>query len=89
MTIRAVPGTKNASVVIHLVDWSVDAEAFSVSLRHRLFGHHDRKTMPIVLHVPGSSPVVVTPMAVDGEWTTFRLPRLRPYGVVVVTPGES
>jgi len=89
MAIRAVPKMKDAPVVIHLVDWSEDPESCSVSLRHRLFGQQQSKTMSIVFHAPGNSPVSVTEMNTDEEWTTFRIPRLTPYGIIVVSSGKS
>lgn len=79
---RAVPGDLRAPVVVHLVDWRDDARPFELTLAPRRFFRQG--ALEVELLRPGAPPVRLEPRTA-GERTALAIPRLDPWGMVVVT----
>ena len=99
---RARPGQTNAPVVIHLVEWATNAQAFTLSLHTENFT--DRQHLRARLRVPATYEPALhqkaqesgdfSPLATEtspptrqaGDYTVVQLPALRPWGILVVEP---
>ena len=100
--IRAIPGDTEAPVVIHLVDWSETPEPFTLALRpSRLFGD---RPLRLRLFTPAPFDGDVHKQAedthaydnlakctqlADGYVASVRVPRLSPWGILVVEPATG
>jgi len=80
---RAVPGKADAPVAIHLVDWRADPQPITLTLVTRRFTQHG--PLGGQLLQPGK-PAVRLESHADGTQTTFEIPRLSPWALLVVSP---
>ena len=80
---RAVPGKADAPVAIHLVDWRADPQPITLTLVTRRFTQHG--PLGGQLLQPGK-PAVRLELHADGTQTTFEIPRLSPWAMLVVSP---
>lgn len=85
-TIRVTPGNLNAPIVIHLNDWGTVPAAFSVSLVNEMFGVDRLAAMRAALVIPGVGQTVVGGTLDESGNTTFNLPALNPYALLVINP---
>jgi hypothetical protein len=96
---RALPGQANAPVVVHLVDWSGDPQACTVSLNpNTLFGGrpldislvmpkpYDRDDHRAAVETGEYGALVQKLRLARGHVTTCQLPPLRPWAMLVVRP---
>jgi hypothetical protein len=85
-TVRAVPRDKEASIVLHLVDWSLNPEPFRLFIRNDLCGGSPDRVLDAELLLPGDKPISLAGSLSDDGRTGFHVPRLSPYGLVVIGP---
>lgn len=82
---RAVPGEPQAPVVVHLVDWAAKPRPLRLRLVHaRFFGS---RPIRATLLLPGDRQRPLAGTTADGT-TTFPIPALGPWGIVLVEPGK-
>lgn len=85
-TVRVDPGNLDASIVIHLTDWGATPAAFSISLVNEMFGFDEASTMRAALLIPGVGQTILGGTLGAAGRTTFNLPALNPYALLVVNP---
>ncbi len=83
---RAVPGKPGAPVVIHLVDWRAAPQPFTVKLLTCRFVRHG--SLQAELLRPGSPATRLECHTTDTH-TSMEIPRLNPWGIVVLTPSRE
>ncbi len=81
--VRASPGKPESPVVIHLVDWRSDPQPFRLKIAARRFCRSGEVRME--LRQPGKPAAQLDGHEGDNH-VEFGIPRLDPWGVVVVTP---
>lgn len=84
VTVRAVPGKRNAPVVIHLVDWSEKPKPFEILIRNRLCGGSADQPLQVKLLQPAGEPSPLAGELRNNGFTRFDVPRLCPYGLLVI-----
>jgi hypothetical protein len=88
LTVRAVPNDPDAPIVVHMVDFKFfnPDDTITVDLHNELFGWNPDLKMYARLMLLGQAPIWVSGiLGLDG-YTTFKIPQLTPYGLLVV-PG--
>lgn len=96
---RAKPGDGNAPVTVHLVDWSSEPKPFHVSLRPDLFfagrpfrvtlitpKPYDRAAHDKAFDTKDYSDLINRTELGSGRVTTFDIPALNPWGILVLEP---
>jgi len=86
VTVRAVPQQANASIVVHLVDWSENPEPFALLISNRLCGGSPNRTLYAELLLPDDEPNSLAGTLQDNGHTRFAVPRLSPYCLLVIGP---
>lgn len=81
---RAAPARPGSPVVIHLIDWRSEPKPFRLTLNPRRFSRGG--VLGVQLLQPGKAAIRLAP-ATTGSYTQFEIPRLEPWGIVVVTVG--
>lgn len=83
---RAVPGKPDAPVVIHLIDWRADPQPITLTLLSRRFARQG--ALRAELLQPGKPATRLDDRA-TATHTTFEIPRLNPWGLLVVTAASE
>lgn len=100
--VRAVPGRQDAPVVIHLVDWSDDPRPLKLTLDPAaLFGDrplemkllvpkaYDEKSHQAAEEAHSYAPLSKTISIEGGYVTSVDIPALKPWGLVIIEPGDA
>lgn len=83
---RAIPDDETAPIVVHLVDWDASPIAFELRLRNEMFGWSTDEEIVAQLLRPGFADLSLTGTLLAGGYTSFALPALSPYGLLVIAP---
>ena len=83
---RAVPGKPEVPIVIHLVDWRAAPQPMTARLLTRRFVRQG--SLQAELLRPGNPAIRLECHTTDTQ-TSIEIPRLDPWGIVVVTPSRE
>jgi hypothetical protein len=99
VNVRALPGKRDASVVVHLVDWSKEPAPFKLILEpERFFGDqplrvrllrpkpYDRAAHEAAEETASFQSLSQEMLLAEGRRTSVEIPALEPWGLLVVEP---
>lgn len=89
MSVRAVPQSGTAPIIVHFVEWADTPSSFSVLLANAEFGWPANEPIRSTLCVPGAAPNPATGTLAEPGTTVISIPALSPYGLLIVPPRPS